>query len=294
MSGAAERLGIYRRSIGELRKIRDRKPPTLPVLAIVVAAIVAVSIVAALAISHVMPTVYGAQADLLVQPSGDPSGFGAERDLATQQTILQGRAVLGPVARATGIPLERLEAMVSVENPAQTNILRVTVADKDRRAAQRAAELITEQYLRNASRAGEDAPDSIAAQLQQQVESLSKTFSGTLDRLQTLARERRPGEPTTPEEQRLQAASTSMLQRIGALQDQLTALTSSRMRQADVTVVEPPHLLERPLRPRSMQALAMGTLLGLLVAVGAVLLLRRPRFRREIDYGDDYGDDGWR
>lgn len=287
MTDAAERLGIHRRSIGELRKIRDRRPPTLPVLAVVVAAIVAVSIVAALVISRVMPTVYGAQADLLVQPSGDPSAFGAERDLATQQTILQGRAVLGPVASATRIPLERLEGMVSVENPAQTNILRVTVADEDRRATQRLAELITKQYLRHASRAGDGAPDPLTAQLQRQIESLSKTLAGTLDRLQTLARERRPGEPTPPEEQRLRAASTSMLQRIGALQDQLTALTSRRLRQADVTVVVPPHLLERPLRPRPMQALAMGTLLGLLAAAGAVLLLRRPRFRREIDYWDD-------
>jgi LPS O-antigen subunit length determinant protein (WzzB/FepE family) len=50
------------------------------------------------------------------------------------------------------------------------------------------------------------------------------------------------------------------------------------------------HLLERPLRPRPAQALAMGVLLGLLVAAGVVLVLRRPRFRPTVDYWND----GWR
>jgi uncharacterized protein involved in exopolysaccharide biosynthesis len=283
--------GTQPRALGKLLELRDRQPrSSLPVLALLVTAIVTVSVVAALAISLARPTVYGAQADLLVRPGGDASGFGAERDLATEQTILQGSAVLGPVADAAGMPLERLEKMVSVENPAQTNILRLTVASQDRGTAQRLAELITEEYLRRASPAGDGAADPLAAQLERQADSLSRTLSQTLDRLEALTRRQGPGAAATSEEQRLRAAATSTLQRLGAVQDQLTALTTRRLGQADVTVVVPAHLLERPLRPRPAQALAMGVLLGFLVAAGVVLALRRPRFRPEVDYWND----GWR
>lgn len=282
--------GTQRRALGRLLELRDRRQPSLPVLALLVAAILMVSVAAALVISLAMPTVYGARAELLVRPGGDASGFGAERDLATQQTILQGSAVLGPVADAAGVPLERLEKMVSVENPAQTNILRLTVASQDRGTAQRLAELITREYLRHASAAGDGGADPVAAQLERQANSLSRTLSQTLDRLQALTRRGRPGGAAASEEQRLRAAATSMLQRLGAVQDQLTALTARRLGQADVTVVVPVHLLERPLRPRPAQAVAMGALLGLLVAAGVVLVLRRPRFRS----GVDYWNDGWR
>jgi uncharacterized protein involved in exopolysaccharide biosynthesis len=283
--------GTQRRALDKLLELRDWEPrPSLPVLALLVVAIVIVSVSAAVAISLAMPTVYGAQADLLVRPGGDASGFGAERDLATQQTILQGSAVLGPVADAAGVPLERLEKMVSVENPAQTNILRLTVASQDRGTAQRLAELITREYLRHASAAGDGGADPVAAQLQRQADSLSRTLSQTLDRLEALTRQRRPGAAAASEEQRLRAAATSTLERLGAVQDQLTALTARRLGRADVTVVVPAHLLERPLRPRPAQAVAMGALLGLLVAAGVVLALRRPRFRA----GVDYWNDGWR
>jgi capsular polysaccharide biosynthesis protein len=282
--------GTQRRALGKLLELRD-EPRTSPrVLALLVAAIVTVSVSAALAISLAMPTVFGAQADLLVRPGGDASGFGAERDLATQQAILQGSAVLGPVADAAGMPRERLEEMVSVENPAQTNILRLTVASRDRGTAQRLAEMTTDEYLRRASTAGDGAADPVAAQLERQADSLSRTLSQTLDRLAALSRQRRPGAATASEEQRLRAAATSALQRLGAVQDQLTALTTRRLGQADVSVVVPARLLERPLRPRPVQALAMGALLGLLVAASVVLALRRPRFRPEVDYWND----GWR
>jgi uncharacterized protein involved in exopolysaccharide biosynthesis len=282
---------MQRRALDKLLELRDRQPqPSLPFLALLVAAIVMVSVAAALAVSLAMPTVYGAQADLLIRPGGDASGFGAERDLATQETILQGSAVLGPVADAAGVPLERLREMVSVENPAQTNILRLTVASQDRGTAQRLAELITQEYLRRASAAGDGAADPVAAQLERQADSLSRTLSETLSRLEALTRQRRPAATAASEEQRLRAAATSTLQRLGAVQDQLTALTSRRLGQTDVTVVVPAHLLERPLRPRPAQALAMGILLGFLVAAGVVLALRRPRLRPTVDYWND----GWR
>ena len=270
--------------------LHGRPPqPSLPVLALLAAAIVMASVGVAVVVSLAMPTVYGAQADLLIRPGGDASGFGAERDLATQQAILQGSAVLQPVADAAGVPLGRLEKMISVENPAPTNILRLTVASQDRGTAQRLAELITRAYPRRAAAAGDGDADPVAGQLERQADSLSRTLSQTLDRLESLARQERPG-AAAAEQQRLRAAATSTLERLGAVQDQLTALTARRLTQADVTVVVPPHLLERPLRPRPAQALAMGILLGLLVAAGVVLVLRRPRFRPVIDYWND----GWR
>ena len=69
----------------------------------------------------------------------------------TQEVILRSRAVLDPVAGATGIPARRLEQALSTEVVNQSNVVRVTVADRDEPTAQRLAQLITEEYEKQAS-----------------------------------------------------------------------------------------------------------------------------------------------
>jgi hypothetical protein len=70
-----------------------------------------------------------------------------------------------------------------------------------------------------------------------------------LDRLERLARERRPDAPAAPEERELRGAVTSVLHRMGVL-----------------------------------QALAVGTLVGLFLTAGIALALLRPR-AQHVDSG---------
>lgn len=265
-------------------RIQGRPLPGVRTLALMAVVVVAVSVIAAVAFALLTPRVYGAQAEVTFQPSGDLSVFRAERDMATQQVVLQGQAVLGPVADATHIPVRKLQDMVSAEIVGQTNILQITVANPDRGTAVALAELITTQYLTRFTSASVTAVDPAAAQLDRQVQALSDTISKMLDRLERLARERRPDAPATPEERQLRAAITSTLHRMGVLQDELTTLDKRRFQQPDVSLLVPAHPLEEPLRPRLLQALAVGALVGLFLTAGSALALLRP-WARHVDSG---------
>jgi capsular polysaccharide biosynthesis protein len=264
--------------------VQGRPLPGVRALAVMAAVVIAVSAIAAGAFALLTPRVYGAQAEVIFQPSGDLSVFRAERDMATQQVVLQGQAVLGPVAGTTRIPVKNLQDMVSGEIVGQTNVLRITVAHPDRGTAVALAELITTEYLKRFTSASVTAVDPAAAQLDRQVQTLSDTISKMLDRLERLARERRPDAPATPEERELRGAVTSTLHRMGVLQNQLTTLDQRRFQQPDVSLLVPAHPLEEPLRPRLLQALAVGALVGLFLTAGIALALLRP-WARHVDSG---------
>jgi hypothetical protein len=105
-----------------------------------------------------------------------------------------------------------------------------------------------------------------------------------LDRLGRLARERRPDAPAAPEERELRGAITSTVHRMGVLQDELTTLDKRRFQQPDVSLLVPAHPLEEPLRPRLLQALAVGALVGLFLMAGIALALLRSR-AQHVDSG---------
>jgi ElaB/YqjD/DUF883 family membrane-anchored ribosome-binding protein len=265
-----------------------RRLPSVRALALMAAAVVAISSSAALAFGLLSQRVYGAQAEIIFQPSGDLSVFRAERDMATQEVVLRGRAVLEPVARNTGIPVEDLRDMVSVEILGQSNILRITVANPDPETARSLAELVTTEYLSRFSSASATAVDPATEQLERQVQTLSDTISKMLDRLERLARERGPRDPATQEERELRAAVTSTLQRMGTLQDHLAGLERKRFQQPEVSLLVAAHRLERSLRPRPLQALAVGALVGLFLTAGAAVALLRPWARHGGDAREDW------
>jgi uncharacterized protein involved in exopolysaccharide biosynthesis len=237
---------------------------------------VIVSAGAAFAFDRLQQPVYGAQADVIFQPSGDVSDFRAQRDVGTQPLILRGLAVLGPVSASTGIPVDQLEKAVSVDLLAQSNIVRLTVADPNPAAAELVAKAITAEYLKRFSPSGSTSIDAAATRLKQEVNQLSSSVSGMLDRLDRLARARPAGQSPSPQERALQATSTATLQRITNLQNQLTALESRRSPDSNVSLLVPAHLLEGRLRPRAVQSLAVGVLVGLFAAAGAAVVALWP------------------
>jgi uncharacterized protein involved in exopolysaccharide biosynthesis len=117
--------------------------------------VVALLIVAAFAGSAVgysllQPKSYGAQADLLVTPRPELSDTAVDRAMRTQEMIATGSAVLEPVAATAGVPLSQLERAVSAGMVGRSNVLRLTVTDRDPGQALRLVQLVTAQYLRMA------------------------------------------------------------------------------------------------------------------------------------------------
>jgi uncharacterized protein involved in exopolysaccharide biosynthesis len=114
---------------------------------------VALLIVAAFAVSAVsysllQPKSYGAQADFLVTPRPELSDTAVDRAMRTQEMIVTSSPVLQSVAAVAGVQPLELEHAVSAGVVGRSNVLRLTVTDRDPAQALRLVQLITTQYLR--------------------------------------------------------------------------------------------------------------------------------------------------
>jgi len=248
---------------------------------------VVVSAVTALAFNRLQQPVYGAQADIIFQPSGDASDFRAQRDVGTQPLIVRSLAVMGPVSRSTGIPVDELDKMVSVDLPSESNVVQITVADPDRATAERVAKAVTTEYLSHFATSDLTPGNPATAQLEGEVKFLTGSVSGLLNRLDRLSRQRPPGQQPGVEEQALQAASTVALQRLRNLQSELAALESKQFLEPDVSLLVAPHPLEGRLKPRPVQSLAVGMLVGLFATAGVAVVALWPRRRHLLHAGGD-------
>jgi hypothetical protein len=254
------------------------------VAAIAVSAVVACALLA-LPIMLSRPSVHGAQADILINPRAGQSDAATDRALATQQIILGSETVLDPVAKATGIPVRRLEQALSVEVVNQSNVVRITMADRNAATAQRLTQLIVEAYLEQTSLPTVADLDRSISFLEEQHRDLSATLAVDQGRLARLAGGRGPGRPVSTEERRLRVAVATTEQRLKIVRDQLAAAPLRQLEQAQPQpqILVPSHVLGDPLSPRPVQAAATGALVGLFVAIIVILVLFRPRFIEERD-----------
>jgi hypothetical protein len=271
---AARLLGLWlRRSMG------------IGTITAIAAAAVVTSMLVALPIMLGRPRVYGAQADVLITPRAGQSDAATDRALATQEIILRSETVLDPVADATGIPVGRLEKALSVEVVNQSNVVRITMADRDAATAQRLTQLIVEGYEQRTSFPTVAELARSTSFLEDQLRDLSATLAVDQGRLAKLASGRGRGKPISTEERRLQVVVATTQQRLKIVQDQLAEAPLRQLEQAQPQpqVLVPARVLKDPLSPRPAQAAATGALVGLFVAAAIILVLYRPRFTEERD-----------
>jgi hypothetical protein len=98
--------------------------------------------------SLLQPTVHGAQAEFILTPRPELSDTSVDRAMVTQTMIIESDSVLGPVATKAGIRLNGLRVGVSAAIVGRSNVLRLTVGDRDQAEAVRLVELISAEYLR--------------------------------------------------------------------------------------------------------------------------------------------------
>lgn len=116
-------------------------------LAAVLALLVLVPPVAAGLVSTAQAPVYAAEADVLYVGSDASDSQGTERELATQQVLLQSRPLIQAAAKKSGRAAADLAGAVSVEILDQSNVLRLRVEDRDRRRAADSASSLVDEYI---------------------------------------------------------------------------------------------------------------------------------------------------
>jgi capsular polysaccharide biosynthesis protein len=245
------------------------RQPTIVLSAIITAVTLVVANVAALTISLTSERIYGGRVEIIFQPAADLSEAAADRELFTQEVILRSRAVLDPVARETRIAVKELEESLAIEIVNQTNVIRVTVAGPDRATARVLAQRIADTYSREVSSAGTSEYDRSAKQFHTRISQLAASASASERQLAGLASD----PAVTARERDLQARLTTTRQLMTKLQDQLARLETERFTQPQAVALTQAFDLPDPLQPRPLQALAVGSLVGLFVAAGIVLVL---------------------
>jgi uncharacterized protein involved in exopolysaccharide biosynthesis len=98
------------------------------------------------AVSALLPRTYGGQVEFLLKPRPELSDAAVERAMLTEEVILTSPSVLGPVAAQAGLSLESLKSKVTTGLVGRSNVLRLTVADRERERAVSLVSGIQRQY----------------------------------------------------------------------------------------------------------------------------------------------------
>lgn len=222
----------------------------LPIAAICLG-VVLVAVCSALLFGSLGATTYGARAEILYDAPASASLDARERGLATQRAVILSRAVLAPVAKDQGMPLETVEKAVSVDLGTRNDLLYITAGLTDRAAALAVARAVTASYVRLDARMAADARESRAA-LQHELSTLS-------------ARERAA-----------QGTAAAVLQeRVRQLSDRIVQLDTDAADRPRPRVLSSAYPLDRPLSPRPARLVAAGLIVGLAIAAAVALLLSR-------------------
>jgi capsular polysaccharide biosynthesis protein len=268
----AARSAPPRPEVGASADDEGLRQPNIPLLVILTVLTLVAANGAALAISMTSKRIWGARVEIVFQPASDLGEAAADRQLFTQEVILRSRAVLDPVAKATRTPVTDVEKSLAIDILNQTNVIRVTVSSPDKETARVLAQRIADTYSQEVSSAGTSEYSSSVSQLQRRISQLSFGLAADQNRLAQL----RADPAVTVAERDLAARVTSVQQLLAKLQDQLAGLEMRRFRLPAAEVLTRAYVLPTPLQPKPLQALAVGSLVGLFVAtVIAIVLLWR-------------------
>ncbi len=256
---------------------RDRWPLTgaqIRRLAVLAVTIILMGTGGGLIGALVWPATHAARAEILYPITQEqPTGFLREdRNLTTQLVLLQGRAVLGPVAAAEGRTVKDLQDNLSVELLESSEIIQVEVRDRSAEAALQTVQAVVDRYfgLNEAAQ-----PSGVLDYLESQLRDARAGVADARGRLLQLQGEVAAGvgdpaaivgandelQAWAEREKEIQAQidETNVISRSGPVGQLLT----------------PPYVLADPVSPRPLFAAVTGLLVGLIVAAGAVALAAR-------------------
>ena len=248
----------------------------------VVLLLVLPAVVAGLLSAGQDPT-YEARAEILYQRVPVTDEQTVERELATQQVLLQSRPFIETAADSVRRERDELTEDVTVELVEESSILQLAVRDDDRDRARAAATSLVDQYI--AAVEARSAETSTAAQeralLQPQIDAATTRLQEISARLRTLVPIPVPSAGVQVELRDLESERGLVRQQLTDLQAQVTEIDRRALQEgaSPTRVVTPPFLLDDPVGPQPLRAAAAGLLVGVILAT-ALLAGLRQRNRR--------------
>jgi uncharacterized protein involved in exopolysaccharide biosynthesis len=224
---------------------------------------------------------YAAEAQILYDSPA--SGAELDQELATQEVLLQSRAVLAPLAEEVGVRVADLQRALDVDIVGGSQILELRFEHSDPDVAVVVLGGIAERYVAlSRDTAGQElggAQGIVEERLAATEEQLAAA-TARRDEL-ALAREQAAGATGTPpadvEERSLDAEIIRLQQQLGSLQERAVGLQLETESLASARLLDDVYVLEDPVGPRPLPAAAAGALVGLVVSGGAVALYLRRR-----------------
>ncbi|MQA14210.1 MAG: hypothetical protein GEV09_08570 [Pseudonocardiaceae bacterium] len=223
----------------------------------------------------VWPSTYAARAELLYPIAQDePTGFLREdRNLTTQLVLLEGRAVLGPVAAAQGRQVEDdLEDDVTVKVVETSEVIEVEARGGSRDAAMGTLQAIVDRYFALKSSA---QPSGVREYLETELTAARSDVADARGRLLQLQAEEAAGVGDTAAVAGADDELQALIAREQDIQSQLDELNIASASGPNAQLLTPAYPVEDPVSPRPLFAAGTGALVGLVVAAGAVALVAR-------------------
>jgi polysaccharide biosynthesis transport protein len=211
---------------------------------------------------------YSSTASVLVQ---SPPGSGSTGpNMATEKNLARSTAVAQVVIDKSGLtssPEDLLNGL-SVVVPVDTDILQFNYLSSSPAVAQQRAQAFADAYISFRDQ-----------QLHDQLLATQTSFQSGIDALEAQLQsvEKAAANTTNPREQAvLSAEAASYIAQIGILQQNLAQVTAQGSASAG-RVVEPAALPTSPAKPNKPLDATLGLIAGILLGMGAALLLDRAR-----------------
>jgi capsular exopolysaccharide synthesis family protein len=232
-----------------------------------IAALTAAMLAGALVFSLQQTPIYESKASVLVEAPASGSGGGSQGtpNMATERLVGSSPAVAQTVVDSLHLsePADQLLRHLSVSVPTDTEALDFTYGDPSPAVAQKAAQAFAEAYLSFRKRkfmqdagASRDALDAQIATLNKSLDEVTKKAAETTN---------------TAQRDLLQSQVTSLTSQIFILRQQLAELDVNQNASAG-RIVEDASLPTRPSRPNYLLNGFLGVFLGLMLAVGVVIM----------------------
>ncbi len=223
----------------------------------------------------IWPPTYAARAEILYPISQDePTGFLREdRNLTTQLVLLQGRAVLGPVAQAQGRTVEDdLENDVTVEVVETSEVIQIEARDSTPEGAVTTVQAIVDRYF-DLERSEE--PSGAREYLEGELADVRSEMADARGRVLQLQGEVAAGLGASEDLAGANDELQGLISRERDVQSQLDDTKIASASDPNARLLTPAYPVLDPVSPRPLLTGGAGALLGLVVAAGAVALVAR-------------------
>lgn len=256
------------------RRVRNLAGEQIRRLVLLAVTVVLLGIGGGLLGALVWTPTYAARAEILY-PVGPPEPavtMREDRELATQLVLLQGRAVLGPVARAQGRAVEDLDDDVTVSVLEASEVIQVEARAPSRESAMDTVQAVVDRYF-TVHRSGR--PTEVREYLDRELAIVRSSIADARGRLTQLQGEAAAGigapGAVTAADNELQ----TLLGREQDIRSQLDDLVVTSASGPGAQLLTPAYNVEDPVSPRPVVAAGSGAVIGVLVAAAAVALAAR-------------------